>query len=72
MEMVTLAKGCSARVPLSNCNTSVIVVMGRGLLQGLQILSAWDTALIAREEGVSEPEVMKPSSNICLKLFDFL
>jgi len=57
MEMVTLAKGCSARVPLNNCNTSVIVVMGRGLLQGLQVLSAWDTALVAREDGVSEPEI---------------
>ena len=57
MEMVTVSQGCSARIPLSTRYTSVIVVEGRGLLQGIQILNTRDTALVQRLERVSEPEV---------------
>jgi len=57
MEMVTVSKGSSSRIPLSAPYTSVIVVKGRGLLQGIQVLSTWDTALVERVEGVSEPEI---------------
>jgi len=57
MEMLTVSKGSSSRIPLSAPYTSVIVVKGRGLLQGIQVLSTWDTALVERVEGVSEPEI---------------
>ena len=57
MEMVTVSKGTSSRIPLAAPYTSVIVVRGRGLLQGIQVLSTWDTALVEQVEGVSEPEV---------------
>jgi len=57
MEMVTVSQGCSARIPLSTRYTSVIVVEGRGLLQGIQILNTRDTALVQRVERVSEPEI---------------
>merc|ERR1711970_1147294 len=57
MQMVTLSKGTCARVPLTLLHTTVIVVKGRGLLQGVQILNTWDTALLEKEEGISEPEV---------------
>ena len=57
MEMVTVSKGTSSRIPLTAPYTSVIVVKGRGLLQGIQVLSTWDTALVEQVEGVSEPEV---------------
>jgi len=57
MEMVTVSKGSSSRIPLSAPYTSVIVVKGRGLLQGIQVLSTWDTALVERVEGVTEPEI---------------
>ena len=57
MEMVTVSKGCITRIPLDDCYTSVVVVKGRGLLQGIQVLDTWDTALVEKVEGVSEPEV---------------
>ena len=49
-----MSKGCSTRIPLSACYTSVVVVKGRGLLQGIQVLDTWDTALVEKVEGVSE------------------
>jgi len=57
MQMVTLSKGTCTRVPLTLLHTTVIVVKGRGLLQGVQILNTWDTALVEKEEGISEPEI---------------
>ena len=57
--MVTVEKGSSTRIPLSTLYTSVIVVAGAGLLQGIQVMNTKDTALIERVEGVSEPEVIK-------------
>merc|ERR1712083_406577 len=57
MEMVTVSRGCSSRIPLSTRYTSVIVVAGRGLLQGIQVLNTRDTALVQRVERVSEPEI---------------
>ena len=57
MEMVTVSKGTSSRIPLAAPYTSVIVVRGRGLLQGIQVLSTWDTALVEQVEGVSEWEI---------------
>ena len=59
MEMVTVAKGSSARIPLSTRYTSLIAVEGRGLLQGIQVINTKDTALLERVNGVSEPEVTK-------------
>ena len=59
MEMVTVSKGSSARISLSARFTSVIVVAGMGLLQGLQVIKTKDTALVERVDGVSEPEVTK-------------
>ena len=52
-----MSKGCSTRIPLSACYTSVVVVKGRGLMQGIQVLDTWDTALVEKVDGVSEPEV---------------
>merc|ERR1711955_46129 len=57
MEMVTVAKGSSARISLSTRYTSLIAVAGRGLLQGIQVINTKDTALIERVNGVSEPEI---------------
>jgi len=57
MEMVTVAKGSRARVPLSARYTSLIAVEGRGLLQGIQVINTKDTALLERVNGVSEPEI---------------
>merc|ERR1712013_898455 len=57
MEMVTVEKGSITRIPLSTLYTSVIVVAGVGLLQGIQVMNTKDTALIERVEGVSEPEI---------------
>ena len=59
MEMVTVTKGSSARIPLSARFTSVIVVAGMGLLQGIQVINTKDTALVERVDGVSEPEVIE-------------
>ena len=59
MEMVTVEKGSSARIPLSTRYTSVIVVAGAGLLQGIQVINTKDTALVEKVDGVSEPEVIK-------------
>ena len=58
MEMVTVSKDTSARIPLSRRYTSVIVVAGKGLLQGIQVINTRDTALVERVEGISEPEVI--------------
>ena len=66
MEMVTVSKGTSTRIPLSTQYTSVIVVAGRGLLQGIQVINTKDTALVERVEGVSEPEVIKKHELILL------
>jgi len=57
MEMVTVTKGSSARIPLSTSYTSLIAVEGRGLLQGIQVINTKDTALLERVNGVSEPEI---------------
>jgi len=57
MEMVTVEKGSSARIPLSARYTSVIVVAGAGLLQGIQVINTKDTALVEKVDGVSEPEI---------------
>eukprot|EP00090_Calanus_glacialis_P037315 TRINITY_DN6411_c0_g1_i1.p1 TRINITY_DN6411_c0_g1~~TRINITY_DN6411_c0_g1_i1.p1 ORF type:complete len:294 (-),score=83.67 TRINITY_DN6411_c0_g1_i1:84-965(-) len=57
MEMVTVSQGCSTRISLGACYTSVVVVKGRGLLQGIQVLDTWDTALVEKVEGISEPEI---------------
>merc|ERR1719431_2484031 len=57
MEMVTVSKETSTRIPLSTQYTSVIVVVGKGLLQGIQVINTRDTALVERVEGVSEPEI---------------
>jgi len=57
MEMVTVSKDTSARIPLFRRYTSVIVVAGKGLLQGIQVINTKDTALVERVEGVSEPEI---------------
>ena len=59
MEMVTVAQGASARIPLSARYTSVIVVAGMGLLQGIQVINTKDTAMVERLDGVSESEVIK-------------
>ena len=68
MEMVTVSKGCSTRISLGACYTSVVVVKGRGLLQGIQVLDTWDTALVEKVEGVSEPEV---DTKICFSILHF-
>jgi len=57
MEMVTVSKETSARIPLSTRYTSVIAVTGTGLLQGIQVINTKDTVLVEREEGVTEPEI---------------
>jgi len=57
MEMVTVPKDTSVRVQLNSLYTSIIVVKGRGLVQGIQILNTWDTALLHHVQGVSEPEI---------------
>ena len=58
MEMITVSQGNSRRIHLSSLHTSFVVVKGRGLLQGIQILGTWDTALVENVEGVSEQEVV--------------
>ena len=57
MSMVTVLEGSSSWVPLTTPFTSVVVVKGRGLLQGMQVLSTWDTALVERVEGVTDTKV---------------
>ena len=68
MEMVTVSQGCSTRISLGACYTSVVVVKGRGLLQGIQVLDTWDTALVEKVEGISEPEV---DTKICFSILHF-
>ena len=63
MRMVTLSHGCSSRVKLKSRYNSVIMVKGKGLVQGIQVLNSWDTVLVEREHGVTTPEV---TANICL------
>ena len=58
MEMVTVNKGSSATISLATRFTSMIMVQGMGLLQGIQVLNTRDTTLIERVEGVSEAEVI--------------
>jgi len=57
MRMVTLSHGCSSRVKLKSRYNSVIMVKGKGLVQGIQVLNSWDTVLIERENGVTTPEL---------------
>eukprot|EP00092_Neocalanus_flemingeri_P008143 GFUD01008783.1.p1 GENE.GFUD01008783.1~~GFUD01008783.1.p1 ORF type:complete len:294 (+),score=83.95 GFUD01008783.1:74-955(+) len=57
MEMVTVSQGTSRRISLGSLYTSIVVVKGRGLLQGIQVLGTWDTALLENVEGVTEPEI---------------
>jgi len=57
IEMVTVPQNTSVRVPLRSLYTTVVGLEGRGLVQGIQILGKWDTALVQNVEGVSEPEV---------------
>jgi len=67
MRMVTLSQGCSSRVKLKSRYTSVIMVKGRGLVQGIQVLNGWDTVLVEREYGVTVSELhleaLCPGSN---------
>jgi len=57
MEMVMISKGCSTRIPLKDCYTSVIAVRGMGLVQGIQVINTWDTIMVEQVQGVSEPEI---------------
>jgi len=57
MEMVTVSKGSSELISLATRFTSMIMVQGMGLLQGIQVLNTRDTTLIERVEGVSEAEI---------------
>jgi len=57
LEMVTVSQGASVRIPRGKKYTSIIGMEGRGMIQGIQMLGKWDTALIENVDGVSEPEV---------------
>jgi len=57
LEIVSVPKGCISKIPLESDFTSVVVMDGRGVLQGLQLLEKWDTALVEKIEDVSEPQI---------------
>jgi len=73
MEMITVTQGTSRRIRLGSLYTSFVAVKGRGLLQGIQMLGTWDTALVENVEGVSEPEIrlegLEPGSNTFLVVY---
>jgi len=56
LNMISLNASTSARVPLGPQHTSIVVVKGRGLLQGIQVLDRFDTALVEKQDGISEAE----------------
>jgi len=57
IEMVTVPQDTCTRVKLNSLFISIVVVKGQGLVQGIQILDTWDTALLQYIDGVSEPEI---------------
>jgi len=57
MEMVTVGQGMSVQLEVDSALTTVLVVRGRVVVQGVQLLGPWDTCLLESMKGLTESQV---------------